>query len=91
MIHVPTMSLFILKEITYQKDSTAVKIKRELDLWKKMNHGSNNFFVHTYDTQYNNSDRKISIISDYLSGGSVKNLLESTGTLEESIIQIFSY
>ena len=54
-----------------------------------MNHRDN--FIKIHEMFYNTPEGCVSVVTDYMVGGSLKDLLESSGTISESIIRVISY
>ena len=54
-----------------------------------MNHRDN--FIKIHETFWNTPEGQVSVITNYMAGGSLKDLLESSGTISEPIIKVISY
>lgn len=86
MLHVPTLRLYAVKEEPVQTREIRQNLREWITLWQNIENSPQNL-VRVHSTFWNTPEGCVSIVMDYLAGGSLQNLLESVGSLPESAIQ----
>ncbi|CAD8112638.1 unnamed protein product [Paramecium sonneborni] len=86
MLHAPTMKLYVVKEEPLHNKEIRQNIKDWISFWQ--NKCSNSIqHVQIYSTFWSTPEGYVSIVMEYMNGGSLQNLLESVGVLPERSIK----
>jgi hypothetical protein len=88
MLHVPSFTIYCVKEIPISSRDTRALLKKWIIDWETalQTSGGDNHLVTIHGTHWNSPEGCVSLIMEYMNGGSLLNLLESVGALPESIL-----
>lgn len=90
MLHVPTMTLFTVKEESIANQQIAKVLQTELSQWKLILSPLDNF-IKIHELFWNVPQKHVSIATDYMVGSSLKDLLESSYSISEQILRVIGY
>lgn len=88
MLHVPTLTIYWVKEIPISSRDSRSQLKKWIIEWEQaltVSKGTN-YLTNIYGAHWNTPEGWVSLIMEYMNGGSLLNLLESVGALPESIL-----
>lgn len=86
VIHVPTMTVQIIKEVPLESAKRKRELMNTLELWRnKLNNYQK--LVPMYLNLWNQPEGYLSLVTEYLGGGSLENLLKMCGFLKEDDIR----
>ena len=88
MLHVPSFSIYCVKEIPISSREANSQLKKWIIKWESALQKSDgqNHLATIHGTHWNSPEGCVSLIMEYLNGGSLLNLLESVGALPENIL-----
>jgi serine/threonine protein kinase len=88
MLHVPTFSIYCVKEIPISSRDTRAQLKKWIIEWESalLIPEGKNHLASIHGTHWNSPEGCVSLIMEYINGGSLFNLLESVGALPENIL-----
>ncbi|CAD8194675.1 unnamed protein product [Paramecium octaurelia] len=86
MLHAPTMKLYVVKEEPLHNKEIRKNLKDWISFWQNK-FANSNLHVQVYATFWNTPEGYVSIVMEYMNGGSLQNLLESMGFLPERSIK----
>lgn len=84
MLHVPTLRLMAIKEEPVSTREIRQTLREWITLWQNI--PSPKYLLKVQSTFWNTPEGCVSIVMDYINGGSLQNLLESVGSLPEGAI-----
>ncbi len=80
MLHVPTFKLYVVKEIPFSSREVRFAIKNWVMVWlNSMNNCKYALKLHA--TFWNHPEGWVSLVVDHMHGGSLEDILESSGAL----------
>lgn len=82
MLHAPTLAIFAVKEQPITSKEIRKSLRDWLHFWPS-SLNSNEQFVRVYGTWWNVPEGCVSIIMEHMNGGSLQDLLENIGSLNE--------
>ena len=86
MLHVPSFKLYAVKEIPFSNREVRFAIKSWAMNWiNSMN--ACKYAVKLYATFWNHPEGWVSLVVDNMNGGSLENVLQSSGVLPESLLK----
>ncbi|KAL4431841.1 hypothetical protein ABPG74_015281 [Tetrahymena malaccensis] len=86
IFHAPTLRLYSVKEVPLSSKQARQNLRDWVIFWQNKLHNTGKH-VKLYGHFWNVPEGCVSILTEFLSGGSLQDLLESFGTLPESIIK----
>ena len=87
VIHSQTLNLFSIHQVLISSKEAKESLKVEIELWKSLKHPS---FTQIFKCFWNIPEGHLTIVSQFLSGCSLKDLCDSIGSLPESILHNLS-
>ena len=88
MLHVPTFSIYCVKEIPISSRESNSQLKKWIIEWETalQKTDGEKHLVTIHGAHWNSPEGWVSVVMEYLNGGSLLNLLESVGALPENIL-----
>lgn len=88
MLHVPSFTIYWVKEIPISSKDARAQLKKWIIEWESAlnKYEGQQHLVSIHGTHWNSPEGCVSLIMEYLNGGSLLNLLESVGALPENIL-----
>lgn len=87
MLHAPTLKLYVIKEIPLINREVHAVFKDWISAWQAAQDKINDKLCNVYGAFWNVPEGHVSVVVEYMNGGSLENLLESTGALPELCLQ----
>ena len=89
MLHMPTLKVYCVKEVPINSRDVRNMLKQLLQDWGKASSedGSRTFLTRLKGVHWNTPEGCVSIVSENLNGGSLLNMLQSTGAIPELILK----
>ncbi len=88
MFHVPSMSVYCVKEVPINSRDSRNGLKRIIGEWETAISGeSNPHLVDIAGTFWNSPEGCVSVVTEHMKGGSLLNLLESIGSIPEDLLR----
>ena len=86
MIHVPTMTLQIVREIPLENKEHKKELEESLDIWNNDLHDATKVLAN-FITFWNQPEGCLSLVTEFMGGGSLESLLKNCGFLTEKDIR----
>ena len=87
MFHVPSMTVYCVKEVPINSRETRNGLKRIIGGWETAVNGETNpHLTSILGTHWNSPEGCVSIVIEHMNGGSLQNLLESVGSIPEDLL-----
>lgn len=84
MLHAPTMTLYAVKEMPLETKHSKDNLKSIIDKWIHK-FSDTQRLVNVYSCAYNHPEGCASIIMEYMNGGSLHSLLDTSMMLNEKV------
>lgn len=88
MLHVPTFTIYCVKEIPIPSRDARSQLKKRIIEWEQALAISkaSQYMTSIHGTHWNTPEGCVSLIMEYMNGGSLLNLCESVGAIPENIL-----
>ncbi|KAM3142315.1 hypothetical protein pb186bvf_005485 [Paramecium bursaria] len=86
MLHAPTLKMYIVKEEPLQNKEIRKNLKEWISFWQNK-FGNSGLHIQVYSSFWNTPEGYVSLVMEYMNGGSLQSLFESIGFLPERAIK----
>lgn len=84
-LHAPTLKMLVVKQLPLSTRETRNSLSEWLQLWQDLQ-GKNSQLLQVHAAFWNSPEGCVSLVCEYLSGGSLLSLVDSAGALPEEVL-----
>lgn len=89
MMHVPSLKIYCVKEVPINSRENRNSLKKTIQNWEEAieKEPSNGHLIGIKGVHWNTPEGCVSLVFDYMNGGSLLNMLQSSGAMPEEILR----